>query len=251
MNIKSTTHPSAEVLADYGLGKLNESSLASVARHLESCPPCRQIVEKVSSDSFMGRVRASGPAGSGTQLPATVDHVPAASGKTALPHASVPELPPELANHPKFRILKELGRGGMGVVYQAEHRIMEKTIALKVISRALLANPEALERFHREVRAAARLDHPHIVRAMDADCAGELHLLVMEFVEGVSLFEAVQKKGALPLAHACHYVRQAALGLQFAARAGHGPSRHQAAQLDADAAWTGQDPRLRPGSPGQ
>ncbi len=126
------------------------------------------------------------------------------------------DIPPELVNHPKFRILKELGRGGMGVVYKAEHRIMEKTIALKVISRALLTNPDALERFHREVRAAAKLDHPHIVRALDADCAGELHLLVMEFVEGVSLFQAVQKKGPLPIPHACHYVRQAALGLQFA-----------------------------------
>jgi len=125
-------------------------------------------------------------------------------------------LPPELASHPKFRILKELGRGGMGVVYLAEHRIMEMTVALKVINKTRLANAEALERFDREVRAAARLVHSHIVRALDADRAGELRLLVMEFVEGASLFDVLQKKGTLPIPHACHYARQAALGLQHA-----------------------------------
>ncbi len=139
-----------------------------------------------------------------------------AASKAGPAAAPLADLPPELANHAKFRILKELGRGGMGVVYQAEHRLMEKTVALKVISRALLSHPEALERFHREVRAAAKLEHQHIVRALDADSAGELHLLVMEFIEGTSLFQTVQQKGALPVTHACHYARQAALGLQYA-----------------------------------
>ncbi len=217
MTVKPTTHPTPELLAAYGLGKLDDLGMATITQHLQSCPQCRQAVANVSPDSFIGRVRAASPAGySGTQLPATVAPLPAASGKAALPNAAIPELPAELANHPKFRILKELGRGGMGVVYKAEHRIMEITIAVKVISRALLDNPDALERFHREVRAAAKLIHPHIVRALDADCAGELHLLVMEFVEGVSLSQAVQKKGPLPIPHACHYVRQAALGLQLA-----------------------------------
>ncbi len=125
-------------------------------------------------------------------------------------------MPPELANHSKFRILKELGRGGMGVVYKAENRFMEMTVALKVINKSLLDNPAALERFDREVRAAAKLVHPHIVRALDAERAGELRLLVMEFVEGASLFDVLKKKGPLPIPHACHYARQAALGLQHA-----------------------------------
>ncbi len=175
------------------------------------------------ADSFIGRVQAARPTPSGTQLPGLpAGSLPASaalprSGPVPLPKSAPPlDLPPELANHPKFRILKELGRGGMGVVYKAEHSIMEKAVALKVITKSLVAHPEALERFHREVRAAAKLDHPHIVRALDADCAGDLHLLVMEFVEGVSLFQAVQKKGPLPIPHACHYLRQAALGLQFA-----------------------------------
>ncbi|HJT77203.1 MAG TPA: serine/threonine-protein kinase, partial [Gemmataceae bacterium] len=132
------------------------------------------------------------------------------------PHPTPAGLPPELAGHPRYRILKELGRGGMGVVYQAEQTMMDRTVAVKVISRALLEHPGALERFNREVRAAAKLTHPNIVIAHDAEQVGDLHMLVMEYVEGQSLAQVLKKKGPLAVAHACHFVRQAALGLQHA-----------------------------------
>jgi hypothetical protein len=73
-----------------------------------------------------------------------------------------------------------------------------------------------LERFHREVRAAAKLNHPNIVKAYDAEQAGDLQLLAMEYIEGRSLADVLAKKGPLPIANACHYIRQAALGLQHA-----------------------------------
>src|SRR5581483_8080916 len=76
--------------------------------------------------------------------------------------------------------------------------------------------PEAVERFGREVKAAAKLDHPNIVKAYDAERAGDLQLLAMEYVEGLSLADVLAKKGPLPIPNACHYVRQAALGLQHA-----------------------------------
>jgi formylglycine-generating enzyme required for sulfatase activity/tRNA A-37 threonylcarbamoyl transferase component Bud32 len=125
-------------------------------------------------------------------------------------------LPPELANHPRYCILRELGRGGMGIVYQARQTLMNRQVVIKVINKALLDNPDALERFHREVEAAARLAHPNIVTAYDAEQASDLHMLVMEFVPGQNLAEVLQKKGPLPVVHACVYARQAALGLQHA-----------------------------------
>ena len=131
-------------------------------------------------------------------------------------HPTPAALPPELAAHPRYRVLRELGRGGMGVVYQARQTVMDRQVVIKVISRSLLDRPDALERFRREVRAAAQLSHPNIVTAYDAEQAGDLHLLVMEFVPGQSLAEVLVKKGPLPVAHACHYARQAALGLQHA-----------------------------------
>src|SRR3954454_18411596 len=83
--------------------------------------------------------------------------------------------------------------------------------------RSGLVNPAATaQRFEREIKAAAQLEHPNIVRAYDAERAGDLQLLVMEYVEGRSLADVLEKKGPLPVAPACHYARQAALGLQHA-----------------------------------
>src|SRR5262249_46075585 len=125
-------------------------------------------------------------------------------------------LPPELAGHPRYLVQRLLGRGGMGAVYQAVHRVMERPVALKVMRPDLIANPAAVERFRREVRAAAQLVHPHIVTAFDAEQVGSLHFLVMEYVAGRNLAEVVAASGPLPVGRAVSYIRQAARGLQHA-----------------------------------
>src|SRR5262249_36762668 len=137
------------------------------------------------------------------------------TGDRALP-APEAAVPPELADHPRYRVVGLLGSGGMGVVFKAEHLVMERPVALKVISRGLIDRPAVMERFRREVKAAARLSHPNIVTAHDAEQAGDTHFLVMEFVEGTTLARLVNERGLLPVAEACDYVRQAALGLQHA-----------------------------------
>jgi serine/threonine protein kinase len=121
-----------------------------------------------------------------------------------------------LGGHERYRVVRPLGRGGMGVVYEAEHRVMRRPVALKVINRRYTADAAAAERFRREVRAAARLHHPNIVTAFDAENVGDTHFLVMEYVEGKSLARVVKDRGPLPVQEACDYVRQAALGLQHA-----------------------------------
>src|SRR5262249_15014489 len=98
------------------------------------------------------------------------------------------DVPPELVGHPRYRVLNLLGRGGMGAVYLAEHLKMGRKVALKVIHATLLgSHPKALARFQQEVKAAARLNHPNIVQAFDADQAGQLHFLVMQVIEGADL----------------------------------------------------------------
>src|SRR5262249_56830971 len=106
--------------------------------------------------------------------------------------------------------------GGRGRCYRANPLPRDRGVALKVIRRELTNRPEAVERFRQEVKAAARLTHPNIVTAHDADQAGEVHFLVMEFVEGEGLDRLLKRRGRLPAAEACEYVRQAALGLQHA-----------------------------------
>ena len=120
----------------------------------------------------------------------------------------------------KYRLLERLGEGGMGAVYLAAHIHMRRRVAIKVLPPDKCKEPAALERFYREARAAAALDHPNIARAHDVDHEGRLHFLVMEYVDGASLQDIVAKSGPLPVPRALHYLRQAALGLQHAHESG-------------------------------
>jgi serine/threonine protein kinase len=119
----------------------------------------------------------------------------------------------------KYRVLGPLGSGGMGQVYLAEHRVMQRRVALKVLP-GRSTDPVTLERFRREGRAVAALDHPNIVRAHDIDHDGALHFLVLEYVDGSTLYTIINKWGPMDPLRAAHYVRQAALGLQHAHEAG-------------------------------
>jgi serine/threonine-protein kinase len=119
-----------------------------------------------------------------------------------------------------YEILSELGRGGMGIVYKARQTRSGRIIALKVFRKDYLTHPEALRRFRREARAAARLSHPNIVVVHECDQDGDTHFLAMEYVPGITLQTLVDHDGPLPVALACDFVRQAALGLQHAVEQG-------------------------------
>jgi formylglycine-generating enzyme required for sulfatase activity/tRNA A-37 threonylcarbamoyl transferase component Bud32 len=125
-------------------------------------------------------------------------------------------VPPELRNHPDYEVLRELGRGGMGVVYLARNKGLDRREVLKVVNQKLLDHPGAVERFRREMRSAAKLNHRNIVTAYAAPQAGDLLLFAMEYVEGEDLAKMVQAKGPLPVLNACYYAQQVALGLQHA-----------------------------------
>lgn len=120
----------------------------------------------------------------------------------------------------KYKLLSLLGKGGMSSVYLAEHLLMRRQCALKVLPAKRVDDSSYLERFHREAQAAASLDHPNIVRAYDVDHQEEgerqIHFLVMEYVEGSSIQELVPDKGLPSILDAAEYARQAALGLQHA-----------------------------------
>ena len=120
----------------------------------------------------------------------------------------------------KYRLLERLGAGGMGAVYLCEHILMGRKVALKILPTQQADDPAALERFRREARAVARLDHPNIVRAHDIDKDGKLHFIVLEFVDGCNLHDFVRRNGPLAPDRAAHYIAQAALGLQHAHETG-------------------------------
>ncbi|TXT23780.1 MAG: serine/threonine protein kinase bacterial, partial [Planctomycetota bacterium] len=115
-----------------------------------------------------------------------------------------------------YVILDKLGQGGMGMVLKAEHKRMKRVVALKVIMGAAMKSADAVKRFHREVEAVAKLTHPNIVTAFDADEAKGTHFLVMEYVEGDDLSQLVKKHGPLSVEQAIECVIQAARGLAHA-----------------------------------
>ncbi len=120
----------------------------------------------------------------------------------------------------KYKILERIGSGGMGQVFLCEHKLMRRRVAVKVLPTAKASDSSSLERFYREARAVATLDHPNIVRAYDIDQDGNLHFIVMEYVDGISLQDLIKKKGKLDPITAAHYICAAAIGLQHAHEAG-------------------------------
>ena len=203
------SHPSPEQLSAYNLGQLPPDEASTIESHISQCEPCCDTIISLSSDdTFVGLLKEA------RQLP--VDPTLEDDSRAAKPSSFDADIPPELAEHPRYEIVRLIGKGGMGDVYEAIHRKMERRVALKVINRELFQKSEVVSRFHREVKAAAQLSHPNIVTSHDADQAGELHFLVMEYVDGVDLSHIVKDRGALPIAEACDYIRQAATGLQHA-----------------------------------
>lgn len=115
-----------------------------------------------------------------------------------------------------YLIVRHLASGGMGAVYLADHPALRRQVAVKVLTADPSADPHALERFRREARAAAALDHPHIVRLFDIGHAEGVHFLVLEYVEGTDLQTLIDRDGPVPYPQAVALVAQAAAGLQHA-----------------------------------
>jgi serine/threonine-protein kinase len=112
-----------------------------------------------------------------------------------------------------YVVLNRVGEGGMGQVFKARHKTLGKIVALKVLRKDRVGNPAAVQRFAREVQAAAQVSHPNVVLAIDADRAGDSYYIAMEYVDGIDLGKLVKGSGPLPVAEACDYACQAARGL--------------------------------------
>jgi len=193
-----TTHPDADDLRAYAVG---QGDTAAVEEHLAECEDCWRVVEEAQAGQHMVRV---------------LRHLPL----EMLGEGATPRFPAELRGHPRYRLLEFVGQGGMGQVWKARHRLLDRVVAIKVVRPELVRDADRLARFRREAQAVARLSHPNIVVAHDADEARGLHFLVMEYVQGKNLHQVVQARGPLAVAEACSFVRQAAVGLDHAHRAG-------------------------------
>lgn len=197
----SQQHLSDEILSAYRNGTITTSESETTARHLETCAECQRRIGELSA----GRSGTPGPTAALSGL----------AREVKAPQSTQP-IPPELANLPGYSDIRELGKGGMGVVYLAKNTLMDRWEVLKVLNRQLLESTGAAERFLREIRSAAKLQHPNVVGAYSALQIGELLVFTMEYVKGDDLSRVVKTRGPFPITNSCYYATQVAHGLQHA-----------------------------------
>ena len=217
MSAPSALHPTDETLHSFVRGELDGDVARPVDSHVRSCLACRQRLAELSIHGFSHQAQESRVRSETPPLPliSGLESKIAKEPSSALaPPAE--SLPSGLAEHPDYQVLRELGRGGMGVVYLAHNRLMGRDEVLKVMGQHIIEKPGVLDRFLREIRAVARLRHPNIVVAYSAFRLGESIVFAMEYVSGDDLARLVKAKGPLSVAHATNFVYQAALGLQHA-----------------------------------
>ena len=135
---------------------------------------------------------------------------------TAAPRFGPPAAAGEVGTLGPYRVLKELGRGGMGAVYLALDTRLNRKLALKVMLPEFAANRSAKERFLREARAVAQISHDNVVTMYEADERYGVPYIAMQLLQGYSLDEYLTTKGPPPLTHVIRIGRETALGLAAA-----------------------------------
>ncbi|MCO5167268.1 MAG: bifunctional serine/threonine-protein kinase/formylglycine-generating enzyme family protein [Planctomycetes bacterium] len=145
--------------------------------------------------------------------PPTAPERPASPPRPAAAVAAGTAAPGELVGRTiasRYRVLEKVGEGGMGTVYKAEHCLMEKIVALKVLNPGLISSKPSLERFRREIRAASKFQHKHVIQIYDAgEAEGGLFYMAMEYVAGQTLEDVLRADGALPIERVTRLLRQA------------------------------------------
>jgi serine/threonine-protein kinase len=187
------------------------------------CSACGQKVRAVGFRPGMAAAckKCGGPLTTAMPSRAAAPGSPAAHPSTKKIEPTPPDEDPILGKVVGgCAIESRIGRGGMGAVYRGRHVALDKTVAIKVLPPEYLAQPTALERFQREARAAAKLEHPNVVQVLNVGNEQGYNFIVMQFVEGQSLGRLVSERKALPWQEALRFVRDAARALEAAHRVG-------------------------------
>jgi tRNA A-37 threonylcarbamoyl transferase component Bud32 len=204
--------------------ELADADRTAVESHVETCTACQERLERLAASTVPPATPATDSARGGAPGPEPGEDflerlrrlpppVPGTGATTTLADRGMPK------NLGPYEILGRVGAGGMGTVYKARHRELDKVVALKVLP-ADRVDEAAVARFRNEMKAAGRLGHTNIVTAHDAGRVGGTYYLAMDFVDGSDLAALVYRLGPLPIPDACELVRQAAVGLQHACECG-------------------------------
>ena len=212
--------PDKSRLRDFLEGKICSIDADELSEHINACSACSQLVE--SLEDPQGEVILQVREGIRLEKLLNEPELHQLRHATRLPTTEIVE-EPAMDNHVKggkwlrdYRLVRKIGEGGMGTVYQAVHVHLGKSVALKILPTDKLRSKNAVKRFKQEMRSVGKVNHPNVVRASDAGTIDGQHFLVMELVVGADLARVIRDRGSLKVADACEIVRQAAVGLQHA-----------------------------------
>ncbi len=215
-NFPANSHPSNAELTSFAVGKLAARQAINVEQHLAQCDRCAEVVARAPHDAFVDCLQAAGQLRHAPTIRRSIPTDPVNVTGGPDDEATLAQLSVELRHHPRYRFIRLLAEGGMGAVYLAEHRIIRNLVAIKTIKPDRSDDRDLIERFLQEARTAGQLSHSNIARILDAERVGETIFLAIEYVPGETLAELVIRKGPLSIQQACHYVRQIAVGLEYA-----------------------------------
>lgn len=207
--------PSDEILRRFLNDAEQETSSTDVMSHVITCPDCQS---RISTWNEQPRLDAILQAAGNCEIdyantpPDATGHGPDALtnvyGRTPLRRIG------------HYELLRSIGRGGGGEVFEARHTLLRRRVALKLLSQRNSVNDVARQRFFREMESIGQLDDPYIVHAYDAGEVDGTLYLAMELVDGENVESLARRLGPLPVSDACEIIRQAALGLQHVHQSG-------------------------------
>ncbi len=215
--------PDRDQLSGYVMGKLAVDVAEVLEDHVDQCPGCQATLETLGdlSDNLILSIRKAAT----EQLHSEDQELYELARRAALVSLEATQhdagtqatkTDDDVRQLGQYRFLEKLGQGGMGAVYKAMHPRLKREVAIKVLPAHRMRDPQAIERFHREMEAVGRLDHPNIVRAHDAGEEDGRHFLVMEFLEGMTLSKLIRSGWPISVREAVEAIRQAALGIEHA-----------------------------------
>ncbi|MCS7468810.1 serine/threonine protein kinase [Stieleria sp. ICT_E10.1] len=206
-----------ERLRAFAKGQLDEAAECEVMALLETYPELAAQVAAISVDSVIAKMRSHRQVVSDQSLSSQLScQTPDETELLAPPKEDAAEIPGELSALSDFKILREIGRGGMGVVYLAENVLTGRKEVLKVLNERLNSNSEARKRFDQEIRCIASMNHESIVRCYTVKQLGDAVVLCMEYVPGKNLHQLIANNGPLPVSFSCGVAIKICLGLQHA-----------------------------------
>ena len=214
------TCPSQDRISEYLEGSMNDTESEKILDHIEGCSNCDHVLTTMEGEQndVMKEVCEFVRTERLLQEPEFEQLRNAVQFSQADTIASADvEYPLETGMRLRdYRLVKKIGEGGMGTVYQAVHIHLAKHVALKILPSDKLRSKQSVSRFRQEMRAVGKVNHPNVVSASDAGTIDGHHFLVMELIHGADLARIIHARGPLDVADACEIVRQTAIGLQHA-----------------------------------